>query len=318
MGFFKDALESQTPSQRLMQFEEALRRYRTQAGWNNVYNSAAGLAMTGLGLGAGYRGLRELFDITHSPPTQKYSTGPVVVDLPEVKKKREKQAAKTEAAAPAPLTAAQQASAAQHIEPRSAFALPGALPLLATSLIAPMFGGYYLTNSMFGSAAKSQRKAQIDAARKKYEQTMAQNYGIDIPDSAAPDGTEEEFSKTAEAYPDVDGGTAERIDGLIQSLFDNLEKRASSMEKSARTPGQVDWTDFFWDTIGAAGNVGLGLGLASAVVPFGVGYHMSSKRTNRAILEKALKQRQAMEYKNQPAEIYARIPEDDPPPDVFS
>lgn len=148
--------------------------------------------------------------------------------------------------------------------------------------------GWKGMDKVLDSRRQREQQAELEQARQEFHDALLGQYDEPI--------------KTHPSLMKKRGGdesTMEKVGKALDDLFDKFEAAKEDTEKSA-----VDWSNLAGQ---AAGGYGMYAGL-SGLLTGAVVYDKMSKRSRRAVLEKALQQRQRRKFMQSPTEIMA-VPE---------
>jgi hypothetical protein len=148
--------------------------------------------------------------------------------------------------------------------------------------------GWKGMDKLLDSRRQREQQQELDQARQEFHDALLGQYDEPI--------------KTHPSLMKKKGGdesTMEKVGKALDDLFDKFEEAKADQEKTA-----VDWSNLAGQ---AAGGYGMYAGL-SGLLTGAVVYDKMSKRSRRAVLEKALQQRQRRKFMQSPTEIMA-VPE---------
>lgn len=172
----------------------------------------------------------------------------------------------------------------------------GGIPWYGPAVMLGGMGGLALgwkgMDRILDARRKREMTAEMDRARQQFHDALLSQY--DEPRKTNP----ALVSKTAS------DSVMEKVGTVLDVLFDKFE---AAKEKEAETLGQKQAFD--WSNAGgrAAGGYGMYAGL-SGLLTGALVYDKMQKRSRRAVLDKALQQRQRRKFMQQPTEIVA-VPE---------
>lgn len=235
---------------------------------DQAWDTAKRYGHVGLGLGAGAAGLYGLYHLLKRNAGQKkYRGGPP--DLPLSYPVPAKEDPETVAAPNFRIrTAADPAGAVQGGWASTFGGIPWYYPAAVGLPIAGMALGWKGVDKLLQSARNKERESEVESAKQEFESALSSQYERPTSNRA--------LSKAAR---------------LSQALDAIYEKR-----------GNVDFGDLAGQLAGSYGVYALASGLGTG----GLLYNYMRRRSEKAIMEKALKRREMQRFQQQPPEIYAR------------
>jgi len=157
--------------------------------------------------------------------------------------------------------------------------IPWYTPAMFLGGLGGLAAGWKGMDALLDARRKKERENELITARQQFHDALLSQYDKPLA-----------LKKAAEAT------TMEKVGALLDSLFD---KFTGTLEKTS-----IDWSNLGGMATGGYGAyAGLSGLLAGALV-----YDKIQKRSQRAVLEKAMQRRQRREFMQRPTEIYA-IPE---------
>lgn len=161
-------------------------------------------------------------------------------------------------------------------------------PAMLGGGIAGLGLGWKGMDKMLDARRQREQKQELDQARQEFHDALLSQY--DEPIKTHPSLMKKRGG---------DGSVMEKVGKALDTLFDKFEAAKEDTEKTA-----VDWSNLAGQ---ATGGYGMYAGL-SGLLTGAVVYDKMSKRSRRAVLEKALQQRQRRKFMQSPTEIMA-VPE---------
>lgn len=250
----------------------AQRQLRADA-WRDVRN----ISLAGLGAGVAGRGVLGLLGMFKKPLAERSSLNASVMPLPYPVEDDE---------TPDRIAAPKRAEDLV-VKAGLAVSSKAGLPWYATAGMLGGLGsmalGWKLTDSVLDRVRRREREAELEKARQEFRSSLLMQYDAPL----SPAGSDPARPKAAAAVTALD------------QIFDTIVAAISQTEKQA-----VDWRNMLGAGIGTYAAVG-SLG---ALIAGGLVYEKARKRSQRAVLEKALQRRDRRRFMQSPTQIFA-VPE---------
>lgn len=228
------------------------------------------LALAALGVGAGARGLTGLYNLLANRGPGPARGGPAELPLPYP----------VEPDDPALAPPAKQAGLADQVTIKPA--IPWYGPAMLTAGLAGLGGGWAGMDAVLDHRRKAERDQEISQARQEFHDALLGQY--DRPLRATPGPAPARQKRAGDAAAMADAGAT------LGRAFALLEKVA------------LNWADVAGTTLGGYGMYAL----PAAAVTGTIVYDKARKRSQRAVIRKALQRREQRRFMEQPSEIYAR------------
>jgi hypothetical protein len=252
-------------------FAQAVQQMHASQLKSDALRDVGNVGLTALGVGAAGRGLLGLVQMLNSHKPKKTRTGPNFLPLPY------------------PVTAEKTAGFLAGDDAATKGGIPWYGPAMVLGGAGALTAGWRGVDKLIQSRRKREMQGKLDDARQQFHDALLGQY--DEPIKVRPEAMQKKLAADLNA-----------LSADLSRLFGLFEKAALAEAQSPTEKRAVDLSNAAGR---AAGGYGIYAGLTGLLTGSMV-YDKIRKRSRRAVIEKALQQRQRQQFMRQPTEILAR------------